>query len=119
MKYIEKLFKQYAFIYFIDGEYYAFGTGVCSKVDTGSVLLKSRYKDYVFALNNQVEEREAQRIFHKLVMEADSVKEKSYNKEMESFNKLKFTETNLKELEIQVEQYIEFWKKYNLKDFMN
>ncbi|MBR5598106.1 MAG: hypothetical protein IKW30_11970 [Lachnospiraceae bacterium] len=120
MNYIEKLFKQYPFIYFINGEYYALGTGVCAKVNLGSITLKARYERYISALNERITDQEAWKIFHKLIMEADFVKEKEkmYGCERDVFKELNFTETELSELEVQVQQYIEFWKKYNIKNFM-
>ena len=120
MDYIEKLFKQYPFVYLIDDCFYAFGTGVCAKVGNDRILTASHYSMYIKASNTSVEQYDAWRIFHKLVMTAESVKdENGFNGEvMKDFTKLGFTENQLKQVEEQVQRYIDYFQKYRIKDYL-
>lgn len=119
MNYIEKVFKQYPFVYCIDDDYYAFGTGVCAKLDDGSVLLQSRYERYKNALSKEISREEAWDIFRKLVSEATWKKDNLgyQGNDLNNFMKLNFNEEEIKELERQVKSYIDYFQKYNLKDF--
>ena len=121
MDYIEKLFKQYPFIYFIGGKYYAFGTGVCSKCDMKSVMLERRYKTFEESINKNLTTDEAWGIFHKLIVEADGVRDDNGlctnpEKEILKFN---FGETEMNELKMQVERYIDFWQKYSFHTYLH
>lgn len=71
MDYIEKLFKQFPFVYRINEEYYAFGTGICAKLDESSVLLKSRFNRYIASLTEDILDSEAWEIFRKVMSEAN------------------------------------------------
>lgn len=75
MDYIEKLFKQYPFIYFIGGKYYAFGSYVCSECDMRSVTLESRYKEFEDSIKEELTQKEAWKIFHKLIFKAECVRD--------------------------------------------
>ena len=68
--YIEKLFKQYPFVYRINNEYYAFGTGVCAKLNDGSLLLQSRYERYKKSLLEELSKEEAYKVFRVSISEA-------------------------------------------------
>lgn len=46
MNFVEKLFKQYPFIYYIGGTYYAMGSYVCAECDARSVTLECRYREF-------------------------------------------------------------------------
>lgn len=74
MDYINKLFGQYPFIYYINGKYYAFGTNVCTECNGKSLLLESKYKAFEESIKNDVTDEEAWIIFHKLSSEASDKK---------------------------------------------
>ena len=120
MDFIEKLFKQHPFIYCIGGRYYAFGTGVCAECDMRSITLESRYKEYVNSLNEELTQREAWKIFHRLIFKAQIVRdEKGYcsNQQVELL-KIQFNNDEMNELKMQVDRYLKYWKKYSLNDFV-
>lgn len=77
MDYIDKLFKQHPFIYYIGGKYYAFGVNTCTECNGKSVLLESRYKKFEESLKDDLSDEEAWRIFHKLSCEASSTEERT------------------------------------------
>ena len=119
MDYLEKLFKQHPFIYFIGGKYYAFGTNACYECDNSSMLLDSRYKKFEESVNQELTQKEAWDIFHKIIFEADCVrKNKGFcsepRKEILSFC---FEENDMCELKRQVQRYIDYYKKYSLFEF--
>lgn len=121
MDYIEKVFKQYPFIYCIGGKYYAFGTGVCSECDMSSVLLESRYKAFEESVSETLTVEEAWRIFHKVMTEAIGVKDDKGiclepKKEILNF---KFGEKEMAELEAQVERYASYWMKYSFNTYLH
>lgn len=120
MNYIEKLFKQHPFIYLIDDCYYAFGTGVCTRIESNRITLPSHYDKYIKVFEMNVERYDAWEIFHKLMFIASSIKaEKGYNGEvLKSFNEFNFNENQLKEIEKQVQRYIEYFQRYELKDYL-
>lgn len=119
MDFIVKLFKQYPFIYYIGGKYYAFGAYVCSECDMRSITLESRYRKYEDSINEELSPKEAWRIFHRLIFKAECVRdEKGYcNETHKELLKFQFSDTEMTELERQVERYVEYWKKYSLGDF--
>lgn len=121
MDYIEKLFKQHPFIYCINEKYYAFGTGVCSECDIGSVLLNSRYRRFEESIGKNLTTEEAWKVFYKLIFEAECVKDKKgicfdAKKEISKFH---FSEAEMQELKLQVERYIDYWKKYSFNNFLD
>lgn len=120
MDYIEKLFKQFPFIYRINEEYYAFGTGVCAKLDQSSVLLKSRFNRYIDSLADDILDSEAWAVFRALMCEADCKKDNIgyQDNEKKQFYKLGFNDSDIHELELQIQLYIDFYKKHNLKEYM-
>ena len=110
MNYIEKLFKQHPFIYFIDGCYYAFGSGTCIKLDDSSILLKPRYDAYIASQNEDLKQYDAWCIFHKLMAEASAAQNKEGYKGngMLLFDKIEFTKDQIEELSNQVKQYVDY-----------
>lgn len=114
MDYIDKLFKQHPFIYYIGGKYYAFGVNTCTECNGKSVLLESRYKKFEESLKDDLSDEEAWRIFHKLSCEASSAEERTCVMEKEEFAKFSFGEEDMKELKKQIEIYINYWQKHNL-----
>lgn len=114
MDYIDKLFKQHPFIYYIGGKYYAFGVNTCTECNGKSVLLESRYKKFEESLKDDLSDEEAWRIFHKLSCEASSTEERTCVMEKEEFTKFSFGEEDMKELKKQIERYINYWQKHNL-----
>ena len=119
MDYIEKLFKQFPFVYRINDEYYAFGTGMCVKLDNSSVLLKSRFNRYITSLTEDIPDSEAWNVFHALMSEANWVKDNLgyQGNEKKKFDKLSFNDSEINDLELQIQLYIDFYKKHNLKRY--
>ena len=121
MDYIEKLFKQYPFIYCIGDKYYAFGTGVCSECDMSSVLLKKKYRVFEESLTQNLTVEEAWKVFHRLIFEAECVRDDKgicYNPQKEILN-FHFEEKEIKELERQVQRYIDYWEKYAFNNYLH
>ena len=118
MDYIEKLFKQHPFIYYIHGKYYALGVNTCAECDKRSVLLKDRYRAYEEGLKNDLEDATAWEIFRKLSFEATYFKETDKTLSMkEKIAELNFSEEDKCELSNQIKRYVDYWKKYNLSQF--
>nr|DAJ05007.1 MAG TPA: hypothetical protein [Bacteriophage sp.] len=119
MDYIEKLFKQYPFIYFIGGKYYAFGSYVCSECDMRSVTLESRYKEFEDSIKEELTQKEAWKIFHKLIFKAECVRDEHgfCTEPQKELLKLQFSDSEMDELKFQVNRYVEYWKKYSFADF--
>jgi len=117
---IEKLFNQHPFVYKVDDCYYAFGTGVCARIEGNKITLPTHYDKYIKAFEINVDRKDAWRIFHKLMFIASIIKgEKGYNGEvLKSFNEFNFNENQLKEIEKQVQRYMEYFKRYELKDYL-
>lgn len=119
MNYIEKLFKQHPFIYKIDGEYYAFGNNVCSKCNHRSASLKSKYNTFVQNSGKELESLEAWRIFHAVMFEAEFIRDKSKVYDcLEEFTRIGFNEQNIKELEQQIDRYIDFFQINDLLQYV-
>ncbi len=114
MDYINKLFGQHPFIYYINGKYYAFGVNVCTECDGRSGFLESRYKAFEESVKNDITDEEAWKIFHKLSSEASGAKTKSIVHAKEEFAKLNFSEDDIKELTKQIERYRSYWEEHNL-----
>lgn len=114
MDYINKLFGQYPFIYYINGKYYAFGVNVCVECDDNSAFLESRYKAFEESVKNDITDEEAWRIFHKLSCEASGAETKSFVHTNEEFAKFNFSEDDLKELTKQIERYRKYWLEHHL-----
>lgn len=120
MNYIEKLFKQHPFIYHIGGKYYAFGAYVCYECDMHSITLESRYKEYEESMSMELSDKEAWRIFHRLIFRAECVRnERGYcNKPQDEILKFQFSDEEMEQLKLQVDNYITYWKKYSLSSFV-
>lgn len=119
MNYIEKLFKQHPFIYKIDGKYYAFGNNVCSKCNNRSVSLEAKYNTYVQNSGKQPESLEAWKIFHALMFEAEIIRDKNMICDcLEEFARIGFDEQNIKELEQQIDRYIDFFQRNHLVQYV-
>ena len=121
MDYIEKLFKQYPFIYRIGGKYYAFGTGVCVECDCDSVLLENKYSDYESSIHKDLTVEDAWRIFHKLIFEADYMKDKNAycTSTKEEFYNFHFSDDEMNELKMQIDRYIKYWEKYSFNTYLH
>lgn len=118
MNYIDKLFKQYPFIYCIGGEYYAFGTITCAKCGTSSVLLEKRYRAYEESINQDMENKEAWTIFHALMAEAQRVKiiKGECIKPQEEILKFNFNEEQMEELKSQMKRYTKYISDHQLAE---
>lgn len=71
MNYVDKLFKQHPFVYCINNRYYAFGFGVCSKLDDNNSFLRNKYSLYIDSLKEEITDFEAWKIFLKVMNEAN------------------------------------------------
>lgn len=121
MDHIEKLFKQHPFVYCISGKYYAFGTGVCAECDMRSVMLQSRYRAFEESVNEDLTTEDAWKIFHKLVFQAECVRDEKgicFEPQKEILN-FHFEENEMEELKRQVERYIAYWKKYSFNNYLH
>ena len=119
MNYINKLFAQHPFIYHIGEKYYAFGNYTCYECDMRSVTLKSRYEEYRQSINEEISDREAWKIFHRLVFNAECVRnEKGYcSRPQEEIEKFEFNDKEMQELNKQIDDYISYYKKHSLSSF--
>lgn len=115
MDYMEKLFKQYPFIYCIDGEYYVFGNGVCERCSHSIISLKQDYKVFEENVDKELNRNEAWKIFYKLLSCAETTKclyEQNGTKTSVDISKFDFNEHQMNELRLQVQRYVDFWRKY-------
>lgn len=121
MDYIDKLFGQHPFIYYINGKYYAFGFGVCVECDGNSALLERRYKDFEDSLDMKLDDKEAWEIFHKLSAEASFAGKKSEEciRTKEEFGKMDFSEEDKTNLKKQINRYRKYWEERHLSQFFN
>ena len=119
MNYIEKLFKQYPFLYCINNQYYIFGTGICKKVEDKDYFdSKKIYKYFKENLNEDLDQREAFLIFRKVVYFAEKRRLEDDYKGLDiKFEKLNFNDEEIKVLENHCKQYVDFFRKYNLNDY--
>lgn len=121
MDFIEKLFKQHPFIYKISGKYYAFGNGVCIQCSTRSVFLERKYNHYVESISEDLQVDEAWKIFHAVNSEAkfsNDENEICFNPR-ERLADFHFNKDELEELERQVNQYVDYWKKYSFHNYLH
>lgn len=119
MDYIEKLFRQQPFIYKINGKFYAFGNRVCSECDDRSVLLEARYNTFVQNSNKELESLEAWKIFHAVMFEAEIIRNRNMTHDcLEEFMRIGFNGENIKELEQQIDKYIDFFQRNGLVQYV-
>lgn len=118
MKTMEEIFKKSPFIYYIGGRYYAFGTGVCARCNSEICSLESRYKCYVDNCNKDLTQQQAFEIWRRVVSAAEYVEQKQGTcfKPEEEIAQFGFSNEEIKELEKQIEAYINFFKKHNLQN---
>ena len=118
--YIEKLFKQYPFIYKIGDRFFAFGTGVCSEcLKQDREGLKYRYKRYCDNVDVEMDRETAWKIFRKLNAIGEIIIQEEgpcYNPE-EKIKEFNFNEEEMAELEAQIEQYVKNWVNHGLADW--
>lgn len=121
MNFVEKLFGQYPFIYYIGGKYYALGSCVCSECDSKSVTLERRYREYEDSIDENLSTQEAWRIFHHLIFKAECVRDEvGYCSEpQKELLKFQFNEEEMNELKSQVERYVAYWQKYSFNTFLH
>lgn len=119
MNYIEKVFKQYPFLYFISNSYYVFGTGICYKVNEKVYDIQKRYDLYLNGLNEKISQEEARKIFKKVVGISTNIRDEigieTYP--LKKFSDFHFNKKEIEELEKQCKQYVDFFRKYHLGDF--
>jgi hypothetical protein len=118
---LEELFKKRPFIYYIGGDYYAFGSGVCAKCNNNGKrypTLPGKYENYVTVKDKDISQKEAWEIYHKLWFVADAVKddENNYNLK-EQFENLQFTEKEKEEVERQLSELVDFFRRNHLVDY--
>ena len=117
---LKELFKKRPFIYYIDGEYYALGAGVCSCCcSKGTYLtLPKKYEDYLKIKNRSVDSDEAWEVYRKLSSIADMIKSREENVNPEQkFKELGFNEKNCDELENQLQEMVEFFERNYLLNY--
>lgn len=121
MDFIETLFKQPPFIYYISGRYYALGSYVCSECDMRSITLEGRYKEYEESVDENLSTQEAWRIFHRLIFKAECVRDEvGYcNAPQKELLKFRFNEEEMNDLKSQVERYVAYWQKYSFSTFLH
>lgn len=119
MDFIEKLFKKIPFIYYVNGDYYALGSLTCKRCGEKYVTLPVHYKRFIDNLDEELTQLEAWKLFHKVEMDADFVREMEGKciKPEEEFLKFEFSEEEVKEIDAQLERWVDFFKKYNLKEY--
>ncbi len=119
MDYMNKLFKQHPFIYKISGKYYAFGNRVCAECTLNMPTLDLRFDRYCDACVENVTQGEARDIFAKVKSAAELVRDRvgACEKPEIEIEKFGFTDSEIKELEHQIDRYIDFWRNYKLNDF--
>lgn len=120
MNYIEKIFKQYPFIYSVNDQFYIMGSYICQKIDEKyrkDILIIYNY--YKSNRDLELTQKEASKIFRKVVNISNIVRievgMKMYPND--EFKKYNFSEEEIKEFEKQCKEYIAFFRKYHLEDY--
>lgn len=115
---LNELYKKHPFIYCINEKYYAMGQRVCAECPSNIVGLSGPYRIYKEALNKEMSQLDAWKIVHKLMFRAEYVRDNIDGDNKTSFSekleKLNFSENEKKELENQLLDFINFWKKHRL-----
>lgn len=119
---LEKLFKIHPFVFYIGGEYFVFGSGVCMECNNKSeyhVTLPLKYQKYIEAINDDtITKSQAWKIFSRLNSVADNVRDKAEHVNLkEQFEKLNFDDEELEEIQQQLEQFVCFFRKYDLANY--
>ena len=119
---IEELLKKTPFVYFVRGDYYAFGGGVCEKCNNGQrtiPLLPLRYSEYLNLLNNQdTLQNDAWNAYRRIVNIAKNMRGANGKQSLqEQFNSFGFTEKEQEEIQQQLDQRMFFYKHYRLDVF--
>ncbi len=118
---LEELFKKRPFIYLINGDYYAFGCGVCSSCNRygNYVTLPRRYENYLAIKNEEVSSKEAWDVYRKLVSIADGVKDREdvHIGLVQKFQELELDEESCLELEKQLSDMVDFFQRNRLADY--
>lgn len=120
MKLTDELNKKNPFLYYVRGEYYAFGTGICGKCEN-NLRVKEAYEMYMTGRNIELTEQQAVVTFKHVSCVAEETHAKVHSTEEfeENFSKMNFSEEDLNEIEKQVDWYVAFWTKYELNHFFN
>lgn len=118
MKLTDELNKKNPFLYYVHGEYYAFGMGICGKCEN-SLRVQEAYNMYTVGRNEDLNQHEAAETFKHVscVAEETCAKVRSMEEFEENFSKMNFSEEDLNEIEKQVDWYVAFWTKYELNHF--
>ena len=116
MNYIEKLFKQHPFIYYINGKYYAFGVNACAECSYDAISLKNRYDAYLKVLEDGLMTDVAWDVFEGRKLEAKFIADHDNNSK--KFEDFKFNQEEMKILEKQIEDYVKFFSKNNLHKYI-
>ena len=122
MNYIEKLFKQKPFVYKIQDEYYAFGTGVCSKIPYGKyITLESRFQNYLDLCDGNGSREEAYDAFLWLASVAETERDANTAgaHPIASFNRMPIEPEEITDLNQQIDQYIKYIHDYKLSEYVN
>ena len=116
MNYLEKLSKQHEFIYFVGGKYYVFGYRACIECDYDKNNIDYIYKQYCENVDKELPEDFAWKLFYRLNSRALDIYEKKgrCNNVEEEIKKYEFSESEIKELYDQMDNYLKFFIKYGL-----
>lgn len=126
MDYLDKLFKQYPFVYRINEQYYVFGVGVCIRCSSKNNGLISEYNSYVRATQqDNIQDIDAWNIFHAVLLSARlEIGKQDLNEHLNVTNMKKkiekygFTDDDLGELESQIKCYVDFVNKHDLSHWL-
>ena len=121
--YEEKVVKQKPFIYKINEDYYAIGSGVCVKVLAKHISVSGLYNDYLECMNDGTDIMRAQKVFRKLMFIALNVRDE-IGPDSNALNTLKSLEFCMGEdektqLKKGIKDYKEFIKQYNLVELLS
>lgn len=117
---IDELFGKRPFIYFISGEFYAFGTGVCARCNLNGtyVTLPTRYTTYIEAKRIKISDADAWNAYRRLVSVAEAVKNDVEHTQLTAkFEKMGFTVEEKEEINIQLRDMVKFFKEHNLVEY--
>lgn len=112
----ERAFKKHPFVYLLNGNYYAFGQKTCGLLSSGYITLPGHYEKYINALDSNISDADAWRIYHKLSFIA-SVEENPAISEMFEFEKLGLNSKEIQELDIQIDKLETFFRKHSLGEY--
>lgn len=115
---LDKLFAKKPFVYFINGEYYAFGFGVCAKCSRSGKVCRY-YTEYLECKDNKnITSSEAWKVYRKVETIAETVKsEDGYSVLEKKFRNFNFTKENFDEIERQLLDITKYFRDNHLIEY--